>query len=462
MTPRPERRQSRGLAPGVEPCEGRLLLAASALVRAATAPALADLSPGQIRALQFHRPAYHPIRPNLPVTPYARVAATGSFYDPTVAFVDGKRIQTGTKNYIAPYAVLDARNGFIKVGSATSIQDHATILANPAGRKGTPGILIGNSVYIGAGAIVRGPAVVGALPKTAPPPTSIGAKAVIDGATVQPGAIVSELAYVGPNVTVPGNVVVLPGKTVLTDAEASDPALGKVAIQTGAERVAAAAVLTNARALARGYITLYQGNPATGVSPGTAPTQPSVSNGSLAPVSGVGPEPGSASVSFEPATAFSPSFLVTSPTRLAQATYPQFGSRLVGQITFQIPFEAMAAKLGGRNSIRADEAQPFNFAAAIKTGANVVINGPVGGTLSVGKNLLVADNAVILAGKGSTIGDDVTIGANAVITGSSLGSGVLVGDGALVSNSTLPAGTVIPAGSIVVAGKIVGQVEPRR
>lgn len=454
MPSRTDRRRSRGLILGVEPCEGRLLLTQNLLLRQAAAPITAELSPREIRAIQLRKPAFHPIRQNTPVLPYARPAAGGTFADPTVAFVQPRRIEIGVRNYIAPYAALDARGGFIKVGSASSIQDHALIRANPTGRRGIPGVLIGDSVYLGARSVVRGPATIGTLSKTALPPTSIGAGATIDGATIRPGAIVSELAYVGPGVTVPADVVVLPGKAVTTDAEASDPALGKVAIQTAAQRSAAAAVLAGARGLARGYIILYQGDPATGVSPGTALYQPTIFNGSLAPVLGISPEP-----AVPVAAAVAPSFAVPSVNRLVQQTLPQFGSRVVGRAAFAANFFEVKAALGGRNSIRADGAQAFRFADAPRTGTGVVVNGPAGGSLAVGRGFRAGDRAVILAGKGSTIGDDVTVGAGAVVTNSSLGTGVVVGDGALVSASTLAPGTVIPARAVVVGGRVVGTVE---
>src|SRR5262249_45327857 len=140
----------------------------------------------------------------------------------------------GYQNFIGPYARLDGRGGAIKIGNSSNVLDNATIVANRGRHLRAPVVLIGNQVVIGFGANVIGPSTIGAFASTAKP-TSIGAGAQIDGATIEPGAIVSPLARVGPGVTVPSGLRVLPGVNVTNNAEASNPALGKVVRVTSAD-----------------------------------------------------------------------------------------------------------------------------------------------------------------------------------------------------------------------------------
>src|SRR5262249_48905573 len=123
--------------------------------------------------------------------------------------------------------------------------------------------------------------------------TYIGANAEIDGATIEPGAIVSPLARVGPGVTLPAGMLVLPGKNITTQAQASDPALGKVVPATPTDATRVTQALTSTKGLAAGYTILYQGNSATGVSPGVSQFTTGVFNGNLAVVRGAGLGPSS-------------------------------------------------------------------------------------------------------------------------------------------------------------------------
>ena len=130
--------------------------------------------------------------------------------------------------------------------------------------------MIGGSVVIGFGATVLGPSTIGSYSGTSKP-VSIGANALIDGATIEPGAIVSPLARVGPGVTVPSGYMVLPGADVTTNAEASNPKLGMVTPVTSSELATITKTLSANETLATGYVTLYQGNSATGASPWCEP-----------------------------------------------------------------------------------------------------------------------------------------------------------------------------------------------
>ncbi len=418
------------------------------------------VSRAELRSLLNDPPGQPAIRPNTPVMPYGVSAKQGTFIDPSVCITNGHAVIVSQNGFIGPYAKLNAAGGIIKIGGYSVILDNASITANPTNAHGKPApeILIGEQVEISYGATVTGPAVIGGY-KSATRPTYVGPGAVIDGATIAPGAFVSALARVGPGVTVPAGMKVLPGANVTTDAEASDPALGKVTPVTAADQADLVKTLNANYSLGIGYITLYQGQSATGASPGT--TTSGVFNGNLAAVTGSSQQPGSptASTAYLPPGA-GPKY--PAPHRgLVQGLLPSFTSRVTGGARFNQRAMNVQAALGRRNAIRADQGQPISVGSIAGTGYGVTINSPEGGSLTIGHRFAAAGGAVILGGtsaKPSVIGDDVSIGAGAVVDRSSLGSGTTVGALAYVQNSTFPAGTNIPAGAVYINNVHVGQV----
>ncbi len=212
---------------------------------------------------------------------------------------NGLSVVMGYQDFVGPYATLDGRGGAIKIGNGSDVLDNSSIVAKPKGFRGAPEVLIGDSVVIGFGVKIIGPSTIGAY-GTAALPTSIGANAVIDGATIRPGAIVSPLARVGPGVTVPSGYRVLPGADVTTDSEASNPKLGKVVPVTSSDVSTIVKTLSENESLATGYTTLYQGNSATGTSLAPNPQVSGVYNGNLAAILGANEEPGTTTASFEP------------------------------------------------------------------------------------------------------------------------------------------------------------------
>jgi carbonic anhydrase/acetyltransferase-like protein (isoleucine patch superfamily) len=262
-------------------------------------------------------------------------------------------------------------------------------------------------------------------------------------------------------VTVPSGYRVLPGKNVTTNAEASDPALGMVVPVTSSDLSNIGSQLTANQSLATGYNTLYQGQSATGASPGIPTTVTGIFNGNLAAVEGANSEPGSPTAStayLPPGTG--PQF--PSPTQgLVQGLLFNFPARVTGAVVFNERAGDVAHRLGRSNSIRADLGQPINIGSIGHTGYGVTINSPAGGELTIGQNFVAGNNATILGGSSTTnvvIGDNVTIGNGAVVSATSLGSGSTVGDHAYLFDSTFPAGTKIPAGAIYENNKLVGFV----
>jgi carbonic anhydrase/acetyltransferase-like protein (isoleucine patch superfamily) len=415
--------------------------------------AAATISPLLINPVGY--PAVHP---NLPVMPFGTPSKKASFVDPKVNVENGNTVVLGYQDFIGPYALLDGRGGAIKIGNGSDVLDNASIIANPAGHGEATTVSIGDGVVVGFGARIVGPSAIGAF-YSASQPTSIGAGALIDGATIEAGAIVSPRARVGPGVTVPAGFRVLPGANVTTNAEASDPKLGKVVPVTSSDLATIKKTLSENQSLAGGYTTLYQGNSATGASPGVDPAQSGVYNGDLSTILGAGYEPGPASASFEPAKT-APSFL-TPFLGLRQTPLSLFPGRITGDAQINMRIWQAAHHLGRGNAIRADQGQPITIDSISHTGLHVTINSPLGGTLMIGKNFRAGTRAVVLGGPNvnAKIGDDVSIGSSAVIDRTSLGSGSTVGAGAYLLGSSFPANTVIPPGAIYINNRLAGYVE---
>ena len=447
-------------------------------------------------------PGYHLVRPNTPVAPYGSPLATATFVDPSARIHHGDHVLAGQKTYVGPYAALDATYGFIKIGTGSEVLDNAVVTATPAANRATPtNVLIGDKTSIGFGAVVTGPAKIGAF-GTAAKGTGVGPNAVINGATIQPGAVVGALAYVGPGVTVPTGYYVLPGSSVTTDAEASNPALGKVELIPATVSKDLATELTRASALANGYAYLYQGQSATGVSLGVDPTVSGVFNGNLAAVLGTSQEPGPSStsaatgISFEPSRT-GPKFLGPHKPQV-EGLLSTFPGRVTGDTRFLARAWNVQRGLGALNAIRSDQGQPIQFLGYPITGRAVTINSPLGGTVTtttiagtqssstvkgvttltlnnattttttktvggvtIGPAFQAGDHAVLLGGPGASyhVGTGVTLGADAVVSRTNLGSNVAVGAKSYLFNSTVPSNTVIPPGTIMISNKVVGKVQ---
>lgn len=340
--------------------------------------------PAEIRAILAHSPGGSPIRPNTPVFPLEAPSATASFIDPTVTVRSGGRATLGQKDFIAPFVTLDATRGLIKIGSSSTIQDHAKLIANPNHQSGLTGIFVGDNVVILDGAVIRGASAIGTVGGSA---TMIGANALIDNAIIEPGAIVGALARVGPGVVVPTGYRVLFGANVTTSAQGSDPSLGKVVRVTSSETATATRLVADNVALASGYTTLYQGSSATGGVSSAGPVPVPISAGgstiffgALNTVLGASNEPGSRNVNFEPASG-TPQFLSAAGplASLGSNASFHFPARVIGAVTFnQTPGQVIAA-LGRGDSIRADEGQPFTFGSIARLGNGVSIHSPGGG-----------------------------------------------------------------------------------
>lgn len=398
------------------------------------------------------------VRPNTPVVPFNQLKDV-SFIDPSVEIRNGIHVVLAGASLVAPYVRLDATAGYIKIGAIATIADNARLIANPARGGGGPvGIRIGDKTLIGDNALVVGPSVVGSY-GTAARPTFVGPGAFIDGATIQPGAYVSTLARVGPGITIPTGIKVLPGKNVTTQAEAANPALGKVTTVTQAELDRVAEQLAQGVLLAAGYAALYHGDPATGLAP--LATTAGIYNGNLAAVSGSSYEPGPANgVTFEPGK-FAPTFVSTHSGRPVVLANSFFRARAIGQVAFGTRPALVAHRLGRSNSIRADEGQPISIGSINQTGDFLTIRSPLAGSVTIGREFRAGNQVVILGGPAAStrLGDRITVNDGAIIEQSTIGDGSTLGARSVVIQSNLAPGTVVPAGTILVRNVVVGTVE---
>jgi carbonic anhydrase/acetyltransferase-like protein (isoleucine patch superfamily) len=421
-------------------------------------PRVLPSSGNMISPLLFNPVGYQAIHPNLPIMPFVTPSKKATFIDPTVKVQNGASVVIGYQNFIGPYARLDGRGGAIKIGNGSDVLDNASIVAKPAGARGAPEVLIGNQVVIGFGATVSGPSTIGAY-GSASKPTSIGANAVVDGATIEPGAIVSPLARIGPGVIVPSGLKVLPGANVTTQAEASNPKLGMVVPVTSSDVSTIKSTLSENESLATGYSQLYQGNSATGASPGANPTLGGINNGNLAAILGANLQPGPSSAAFEPSKS-GPRFL-TPHQGLVGVQLSNFPARLTGNVEIHMRARQAAHHLGRANAIRADQGQPIVIGSIARTGFHVTINSPLGGTLTIGDGFRTGSHVVLLSGPNvnAKLGDDVQIGSGAVVVQTSLGSHSRVGPGAYLANSSFRANTVIPPKAIYINNKFQGYAQ---
>lgn len=354
--------------------------------------------------------------PDQPIAPQV----SESFVDPTASVAPGSEL--GRIVYVAPFARL---NGRVRIGSESNVQDNVLVEGD---------VTIGDRAILAHGCSVVGTSRIGASGGLA---CFVGFNARVDGATVEPDAMVGIRSRLGPGLTLRSGRKILAGKNVTTQAEADNPALGKVAEVTAADRVFMAGVLTVNRDLAIGYLQLEAFRPAY--------------------VRGVGPDPSSP---LNPEQIFPKLGGV-------DATDSTFRNRIIGDLTMADPLGVLATKMGFRDCIRADEGGPFHFGTLAAMGDEVTVHALEESQISVGNEFRVGRHAVIHGGEDhhltpaeiTTIGDNVTVGDDAVVFRSVLGNGCTIGAGALVDGCQLAPGTVVPPKTVLIQNVSQGTVE---
>ena len=202
------------------------------LRRSATAAAL-GLMAGFVITTGSAWAACSPGAGHRPVCPGGATPEDATFIDPTASVPSPANVSLGSHTYVGPFATLaaDSRRK-IAIGEKSNVQDQVALLA---ARRGA--ITVGDEVILAHGAQVRGPATLGRVAVAgAPNAAFVGFNSLIDRGRVEHDAIVLHLARVGPGVTIKAGMVVLSGKNVTTQAQADNPALGKVVPITAALR----------------------------------------------------------------------------------------------------------------------------------------------------------------------------------------------------------------------------------
>jgi carbonic anhydrase/acetyltransferase-like protein (isoleucine patch superfamily) len=408
-----------------------------------------------------------PTRANRPVCPAEAPLATASFLDPTVRVRGPVRVRLGEQVYVGPFARLRPgpdRAAPIVVGDESNLQDGVWVAASvrrsagelrrlaAAGLPPGSGARTGARVILAHGSSVRGPARLGVVApgETPPEPDSgvfVSFGAQVDGAVLERDTGLSVLSRVGPGVRLRSGMMVLPGKNVVNQAQADDPALGKVRPLTEADRLFNEAVVHVNVGLAREYTRLAREDPTA--------------------VRGLNLDPGGNDFNRTREAPSVESDLCTGP----QVRRPGFRNRVIGDVCFADPLRELRAAMGRRDSLRADEGAPFGVGEIAEMGDGVVFHALEHSDLRVGDRVRYGDRVVVHGGGRPTVdpttgaapptvvGDDVRLGDDAVVFRSLVRNRVRIGARSAVVGSELAVGQRIPPRIIYANDEVFGPVE---
>ena len=404
-----------------------------------------------------------PDAPDRPVCGAGTPAEEASFLDPTVRISSADHVELEGQVYVGPFARLLAEpDAPIVIGSESNVQDSVIVNAvvdrtarerRRIARLGLePGIATGERVIMAHGSSVHGPAQLGVLAEGEEGPAddsgvfvSFGAR--VDGAVIERDSGLSALSRVGPGITLRSGLIVLPGKDVQTQAEADDPALGKVRPITEADRLFNAGVVEVNVGLAREYSRLAREDADA--------------------VRGFGVDPGGNVFDERRDAPTVESALCTGPA----VRDPDFRNRIIGNACFEDSRARLDEVLGERISIRADEGGPFGLGPITSMGDKVIFHALEGTDLRVGSRVTYGDGVIVHGGgrpavdpttglaSPTLIGNDVVLGDRAVVFRSLVRNGATIGDRSAVVGSELAIGQDIPARTIYANDAVFGPVE---
>ena len=400
---------------------------------------------------------------NVPVCSGDAPAGEASFLDPTVLVAGARHVTLADRIYVGPFAeLLASRQAPISIGAETNVQDNVLIQGAPdddrsGGHRGpdadgagaghaAAGVEIAERVILAHGSSVIGPAQIGIEGSDIPADPdedqevflSFGSQ--VDGAVLEKNTGISALGRVGPGVRLRSGYIVLPGKDVTTQAEADDPALGKVRLINEADVAFNEAVLEVNVAFAREYTELYREDPSA--------------------VHGVSVDPGG--TEFNP-DRDAPVFAGT------EQVDPEFHNRIIGGIDFADPLDELSRASGDRISLRADEGEDFVVGHVAEMGDEVIFHALEETDLEVGDDVTYGDDVIVHGGGRVTVAgspdeptrieDGVTLGDGSVVFRSTIGAGAVIGERSAVVGTDLAPGSVVPPGRIILNGVDSGAVE---
>lgn len=377
---------------------------------------------------------------NRPVCPQGALAESATFIDPTATINNANGVRLGPHTYIAPFVEIlppammgggGGMNGIaISIGEKTNLQDSVVVSGG--------GISLGDEVILAHGARVNGPATIGHHAVVgAHNAAFVGFNSVVDRANMEADSMVLHLARVAPGITIHEGRVVLSGKNITTQAQADDPALGKVIPISDALRTFMDGVLHVNETFAREYTNLYYSSPTN--------------------VTGINYDPsdGGAVPSFNPSRDL--------PTLAGVATQdPSYRNRIIGAVVMKDSKRTLndSEVVGSRISLRADEGEPFHVGEIERMSDRTTFHALEHTGVSLHDDIIYGMRSLVHGGASAatannphsetTVGDYSKIGNYAVVFRSNLGKKVSVGCGSLVDGSTLADGAVVPSRTIVI------------
>lgn len=366
---------------------------------------------------------------NRPVCPASADLEHASFIDPTAVLSFPANVRIGAHSYIAPF--VDLLTPKIVIGEKTDLQD-SVMLA------GTGTVTLGDETMLAHGARVDGPAKIGRTAVAGEHNAAfVGFNSYVNGATVEHDAMVLHLARVNPGLVIKHGKVVLSGKDIATQAQADDPALGKVIPITEALRLFMEGVLHVNETFAKEYTRLYR-------------------DGSTN-ITGINYDPGDGGAA--------PTF---NPTRdlpiLAGASTrePGYRNRFIGGLHMSDSYTRLnnVQVVGNKISLRTDEGEPFHAGVITRMNDRTTFHALEHTGIEAHDNITYGLRSLVHGGQSAAtvnnahsntvIGDGTQLGNFAVLFRSVTGASVNIGCASLVDGSTLPAGTVVPARTIVI------------
>ena len=416
-----------------------------------------------------------PTEGNRPVCPAGAPPELANFLDSTVTVEEAENVFLGGRVYVGPFAKLIAGDDApITIDDESNVQDSVRILAEGGedaddreyplrnGLDEEEGVEIGDRVILAHGATVKGPAKIGIGGGDIDPDpdddqevfVSFGTE--VDGAVLQRNTGISALGRVGPGVTLKSGFIVLPGKNVTTQAQADNPALGKVRLITAADVAFSEAVIEVNVALAREYSRLaYESRSnVRGINfdPGNTFFNP---DRDLPNTNAEVPPPGA---EFEECDGGQ------------ETRRPGFRNRIIGEVCLEDSVERLDSVMGSEVSLRADEGEPLSFGHIDRMGSGFISHALEETTVEVGENVRYGRDAIVHGGgrrqdgggRGSEstfIEDDVALQPLSVTFRSFVGRGSQIGFKSAVVSSELPPGTRIPDRVIYLNNVIFGRVE---
>jgi carbonic anhydrase/acetyltransferase-like protein (isoleucine patch superfamily) len=403
----------------------------------------------------------HPTKENRPVCQAGSPAETATFLDATAEVEEPEHVSLAEHVYVGPFAELVADDDApISIGDESNVQDNVQILGardddsdDDGGRRAArgeghaePGVEIGDRVILAHGVSVIGPAQIGVEGSDIPADPAgvqevfLSFSSQVDGAVLERNTGVGALGRVGPGVRLRSGFIVLPGKNVTTQAEADDPALGKVRLINEADVAFNEAVIEVNIALAREYTRLYRDK---------------ASN-----VRGVNFDPGHTEFNHDRNL---PSFAGQ------EKRVPGFRNRLIGDLNLLDTFSRFSSVSGARISIRADEGEPFGVGLVDQMGDDVIFHALEGTELVTGDRVVYGDKVVVHGGgrviiagdpeEPTVVGDDVVLEDESIVFRSTIGEGSVIGQRSVVVGSELAPGTEVPPRTIIINGVKFGDVE---